>query len=140
MKIIELRTIVVCGTRESSSYQMVHRGMSAIPEFVDFNHVAVGRYHQGEESVDAIAFRWVVAHELTASVVPAHWSTEPGVGTDGPGPKRNARQISLWSPNIVGVFAFAGGSGTASMIAHATRAKLPVYLYTTNPAVWKLKG
>ena len=74
----------------------------------------------GAAGVDALARDWAATHpEIERYVCHADWKVHGRAA----GPIRNARMLE-WKPDMV--VAFAGGSGTANMVAQAKAAGVSV--------------
>src|SRR5690349_9291480 len=105
----ELQTVIICGGRGGQPFGEVSAGMLAAvnhPDIPDFNHGVVG----SSKGTDWEAHGWLLRCELSATVVPARWTTGASKSKRAEGPIRN-RRMPAYFPNVRAVLAYPGGDG-----------------------------
>ncbi|MDE1874438.1 MAG: DUF2493 domain-containing protein [Candidatus Micrarchaeota archaeon] len=114
------KCILVCGGRDYSDVNRVYR---VLDEFYD-QYQAIGISLRivagGATGADTIAENWARDRGVPCKVYPANWALHKKAA----GPIRNAQMLKEGKPDLV--LAFAGGVGTADMIAKAKKAKVHV--------------
>lgn len=93
---MDLRTIIVCGSRDGQPWADINLGMRAASTLVPYEAVMVGRFEYKSEqrySTDKQVALWVLHEELVVTIVPARWKT--GGRERGEGPIRNRRMAKL---------------------------------------------
>ena len=109
--------VLVCGGRNFKSPAQVAAELDRLHAEHKFTHLIQG----GQTGADQFAKEWAKRRpEIERYECKAKW-TQYGKAA---GPIRNARMLE-WKPDLV--VAFAGGPGTANMIAQAEKAGVPVH-------------
>ena len=110
------RRLLVCGGRDFDDAPFVFRTLDALHREHRFREFMQG----GARGADALAKEWAMTKgDLKCFEIKADWKKY------GPaaGPIRN-QQMLEWGPDLV--VAFAGGTGTAGMVALARAAGAPI--------------
>lgn len=118
----KLNTVLVCGGRDwelPHHAETVRRALTRWAYQYGIAHVVTGE----ATGVDSLAFQWATTVGIAATGVPAEWKRYG----DAAGPIRNRRMLAMFPPDAV--LAFAGGRGTADMIALAHGEGIPVWVW-----------
>lgn len=108
--------VIVCGGRKFRSPAQVFSELENMHRNYKFTALMQG----GAKGVDTMARDWAATHpEIERYVCKADWDTHGRAA----GPIRNAKMLE-WKPDMV--IAFAGGPGTANMVAQAKAAGITV--------------
>ncbi len=108
--------VIVCGGRNFRSLAQVFSELEYMHRCYKFTELM----HGGAKGVDMFAKEWAMTHpEIKRYVCHADWKTHGRAA----GPIRNAKMLE-WKPDMV--IAFAGGAGTANMVALAKAAGVTV--------------
>lgn len=110
-------TLLVCGGR---LYADEPRLFNALDRLVEERGAPSLVVAGGATGADDFAIRWAARRRLQRRVVPADWKTH-GLAA---GSLRNQKMLDLHAPDVV--MAFPGGTGTADMVARATKAGIEV--------------
>lgn len=112
---------LICGGRDFADAAKFYRLMDAMNEqYGPFACVI----HGGARGADSLAGAFAVEHRLPLEIYRADWN----VYGRAAGPIRNETMLSEGKPDIV--FAFAGGRGTANMVALARASGVRVVEFT----------
>ena len=106
--------VLVCGSRDFTDYKVLAVCMWSLmpkPTLI---------IHGNMRGVDKLAEQWAKVANIRTMAYPADW----GKHGRAAGPIRNALMLQESKPHLV--VAFPGGRGTASMIALAEKAGVPV--------------
>lgn len=115
--------VIVCGGRNFRSPAQVWHELERLHAVYHFTELMQG----GAQGVDRFASEWACTHpEIKRYVCRADWKTHGRAA----GPIRNGRMLE-WKPDLV--VAYAGGSGTANMVAQATAAGVKVHRVAFSP-------
>lgn len=109
--------ILACGGRDYADRGKVWAALDAVHAR---RGVAV-LIHGGARGADTLAAEWASDREVPAEAYPANWTRDGKAA----GPLRNRQMLAEGRPD--GVVAFAGGRGTADMIAAAEAAGVKVW-------------
>lgn len=121
-----MKTILVCGGRDFSNYELLDCVLS-----VHLSGKVVGLLiHGGARGVDHLAGVWAEKNGIAVREYPADWSQGRKAG-----PLRNQQMLDEGKPDIV--FAFPGGRGTDDMKRRARKAGV-VVLEVTDRAGYDL--
>ena len=118
----KFNTVIVCGGRDwilLHHAENVRRALSRWAYKYGIAHVVSG----GAKGADSLAFQWATAAGIPATAVPADWKRYG----DAAGVIRNRHMLAMFPPDAV--LAFAGGSGTADMVALAHGEGRPVWVW-----------
>lgn len=108
--------VIVCGGRNFRSPAQVFSELEYMHGIYKFTALMQG----GATGVDTMARDWAAKHpEIERYVCAADWKAHGRAA----GPIRNAKMLE-WKPDMV--IAFAGGPGTANMVAQAKAAGVTV--------------
>lgn len=108
--------VIVCGGRNFRSPAHVFSELEYMHGIYKFTALMQG----GASGVDRMARDWAATHpEIDRYVCRADWKTHGRAA----GPIRNAKMLQ-WKPDMV--IAFAGGAGTANVVAQAKKAGINV--------------
>jgi predicted Rossmann-fold nucleotide-binding protein len=108
--------VLVCGGRNFSNAPRLYSALNAFHAKHKVSLVIAG----GARGADTLAAEWATTSGIHVAVVTALW----GEHGKSAGPKRN-RAMLLLAPDAV--IAFAGGPGTADMVAAAKAAGINVW-------------
>lgn len=108
--------VLVCGGRNFNDTALAYRTLDRV-----HRERMIGVVIEGDApGADRIAGYWARRNHIDDLKFKADWKTHGNAA----GPIRNARMISEGRPNLV--VAFAGGRGTADMVARAKAAGVKV--------------
>jgi hypothetical protein len=108
--------LVVCGGRDFDDAEFLFRTLDALHREHRFREFMQG----GARGADALAKEWAMTKaDLKCFEIKADWKRYGSAA----GPIRNQQMLD-WGPDLV--VAFAGGTGTAGMVALARAAGVPV--------------
>jgi len=108
--------LLVCGGRDFDDATLLFRLLDDLHCEHRFRELMQG----GARGADALAKEWAMTHpDIKRFEIEANWKKYGAPA----GPIRN-QQILAWGPDLV--VAFAGGKGTAGMVALARGAGVPV--------------
>lgn len=110
--------ILVCGGRKYDDRKKVF----LILDIFNVAHSVTKIAHGGAQGADALADAWARENFKALSIFRADWASEGKAA----GPRRNARMLELFRPDVV--VAFPGGRGTADMIRQARAAGVRVII------------
>lgn len=108
--------VLICGGRDFADAELMARELERLHADRRFATVIEG----GARGADSLAGEWADAHGIERRTFKAEWSKYRRAA----GPKRNRRMLEEGRPDLV--VAFAGGHGTAGMIALARAAGVDV--------------
>lgn len=108
--------VLVCGGRDFNDSDFIHNELLALHSKYNFTCVI----HGAARGVDYQAMVWAQLMGIKQAPFAADWHTHGKAA----GPIRNKRMLDEGKPDLI--VAFPGGSGTANMIAQATKANIPV--------------
>lgn len=109
--------VLVCGGRDWTKTAWVYGALDHLDAtYGPFEIVIEG----DAPGIDRMAGYWARKHRLDNLKFPADWQTHGRKA----GPIRNAKMLDEGKPELV--VAFAGGRGTADMVARAENAGIPV--------------
>ncbi len=108
--------LLVCGSRDYTDRERVWSVLDRVNAKRPLGVVI----HGAARGADTLAGEWAEAREVEVWRFPAKW----GEDGRGAGHLRNQRMLDVGKPE--GVVAFAGGSGTADMVARAEAAGVTV--------------
>lgn len=106
------RRAIVCGGRSYLDAAWLSQTLDKMHAEMPISELA----HGGAEGADALAGKWAEAKGIPVRVYEADWKREG----KSAGPRRNARMLKDFKPDLV--IAFAGGAGTADMVKRAIQA------------------
>lgn len=127
--------VLICGGRNFSDFSLLSRTLDKLHTKRPFTAVAQG----GAAGADFLAKQWAITRGIPAAEYAADWRTDG----KGAGPRRNARMLAEFKPDLV--VAFRGGHGTADMVRRARDAGVEVVepRFTVSldwvDAAWKQK-
>lgn len=108
--------VLICGGRNYSDRKRLRFVLNKLHEKRGFTAVATG----AAAGADFEGEMWAAIAGLPVSKYPADWRRDG----KGAGPRRNARMLAEFKPDLV--VAFPGGRGTADMIRRAEAAGVEV--------------
>jgi hypothetical protein len=108
--------VLVCGGREFKNRSFLFATLDKFHADTPFDCVI----HGAARGADTLAGDWAKERGVQLVVFPADWKRHGRIA----GPLRNRQMLIHGKPDVV--IAFAGGTGTADMIAQARRARVPV--------------
>lgn len=130
MSEVKIKYTLVCGSREGVSavvFPVVFPALDKFHAAFGIEHVLAGR----APGVDSAAQNWALDRSIAVTVIPAEWAKYGKAA----GPIRNRRMLTF---EPIRVLAFAGGRGTANMIAAAREARVPVHFWNGFTEGWTL--
>src|SRR5947208_664188 len=102
-----MKRVIVCGGRDFGDREALYAALDRLHTEYSFSVVTAG----GARGADNLAAEWAKDRGIPAEVYMADWK---GQGRAA-GPIRNERMLKEGRPDLV--IAFAGGKGTAGMMA-----------------------
>jgi predicted Rossmann-fold nucleotide-binding protein len=108
--------VLVCGGRDYNDHDALYAALDRLHAEHNFTVVIAG----GARGADTLAAQWAEHRGIPVEVYMADWQK---LGRKA-GPIRNQRMLDEGAPDLV--VAFAGGTGTAGMMALARNAGVPV--------------
>lgn len=107
-----MRRVIVCGGRSYLDAAWLSMTLDKMHAEAPISELA----HGGAEGADTLAGIWAEVKGIPVKVYEADWRREG----KSAGPRRNARMLADFKPDLV--VAFAGGAGTADMVRRAIQA------------------
>lgn len=135
-----MKTILVCGGRDFSSYKTVERVLDILVQRFDKNDLTI--IEGGAPGADRMAGMWALRRGIWHASYRAKWEdlSHPDaairIRANGSrydamaGHRRNQQMLDEGKPDLV--VAFPGGTGTADMVRLAKRAGVEVIEVTEN--------
>ena len=111
----KLSRVLVCGGRDYADRERVFSVLDRLHADRPLSALIEG----GARGADALGREWAKARSVPVQTYAADWSKGRSAG-----PIRNRQMLDEGRPDLV--VAFAGGAGTANMIAQAERAGVEV--------------
>lgn len=109
--------VLVCGGRDYSDYWILTEVLNGAHKATPISCIIEG----GALGADRFARQWAINNNVAVRTFNADWKTHGKAA----GPIRNRQMLVEGAPDRV--IAFAGGKGTANMVAMACMAGLPVF-------------
>lgn len=114
--------VLVCGGRDFADRRDLFATLDDLTEVDSFAVII----HGGARGADSLAGEWADLRGVQADCYPADWKKHGRAA----GPLRNQLMLDEGKPDVV--VAFAGGRGTADMIARAKKAGIPVLRFAQS--------
>jgi predicted Rossmann-fold nucleotide-binding protein len=108
--------LLVCGGRDYKNKELLFKALKDANEKYGITLIIQG----GAPGADALAKAWAMVNKVQQKEFKADWNSHGKAA----GPIRNRLMLTEGNPDLV--YAFAGGIGTANMIAQAKAAGLKV--------------